>query len=158
MTVRATALVAGVLMVAALGLWPRADPVPATARPAPPGPPPSLRVARDPVPVPARNPFEFEGAEATAHPASPIGAPAPEPSSAPEPQEEPVHLVGLLLRGGHPVAALSIFGSVEVAGAGETVLGYTVLAVDPEQGVRLRGPDGETLSLPSPAGDLPEGP
>jgi hypothetical protein len=35
-----------------------------------------------------------------------------------------------------------------VAGAGDEALGYKVMAVDPDAGVRLRGADGAEIVLP----------
>jgi hypothetical protein len=158
-TARASALLGGLLMLAVVGLWTRAVPVPSAVRHEPP-PRPSTAppAARPAIPLPVRNPFDFEAEGAASRPQARDGVSEAAPVPSPMPSEAPVHLVGLVLRAGRPAAALSIFGAVEVAGVGETVAGYTVIAVDPEGGVRLKGPGGEAISLPSPAGGLPEGP
>jgi hypothetical protein len=44
-------------------------------------------------------------------------------------------------------AALTILGETVVLATGESSDGYTVLSIDEEEGVRLRGPDGVTLVL-----------
>jgi hypothetical protein len=81
------------------------------------------------------------------------GPSPPRPSLA-DPAEEleegsRVRLVGLVKKGGRPVAALSIDGEVVVLAEGESSGGVTVIAVDGEA-VSLRGPEGgeETLIIP----------
>jgi hypothetical protein len=59
-------------------------------------------------------------------------------------------VAGLIRRGGELKAALVVEGEVIVAGKGERAGGYTVVDVDDETGVRLRGPDGEEIVLPPP--------
>jgi hypothetical protein len=109
-----------------------------------------LRAATVPA-VPQRNVFEYahraDQPEARVR-VTPEAAPAP--PIPPEPASRapaPVRLVGLVNRGGKLRAALSILGEVVVLGPGEEAEGYRVLSVDPEQGVRLRGPDGAERSL-----------
>ena len=57
-----------------------------------------------------------------------------------------MRLVGLVRRGGALKAALAIAGETVVVGAGEVAGDYIVIAVD-EDGVRLRTPEGVTISL-----------
>jgi hypothetical protein len=59
-------------------------------------------------------------------------------------------VAGLIRHGGELKAALVVEGEVIVAGKGERAGGYTVLDVDDETGVRLRGPDAEEMILPPP--------
>jgi len=126
----------------------------AAARPAertPPGPvaPPAI------VPVeagPIRNVFEYvERAPAPARVvvAAPprVTAPAETTPRKPEPA---VRLVGLVNRGGRLHAALAVGGEVVVISPGESAGGYVVEAIDEDDGVRLRGPDGAALKLPPP--------
>jgi hypothetical protein len=65
--------------------------------------------------------------------------------------EAPVRLVGVVLRGGKRKAALAIRGELAVIGPGESADGYTVVAIDEEEGVRLVGPEGE-ITLAPPGG------
>ncbi len=74
------------------------------------------------------------------------GSPEPAPSAAPA-----VRLVGLLRRAGQLQAALVILGETVVLTTGESAAGYTVLAIDEDEGVRLRGPDGSTVVLAPPS-------
>ena len=100
---------------------------------------------------PLRNVFEY--AEAAPRPVASVPSaravtravqepapPAPSPSPA-------VRLVGVLRRGGQIKAALAIAGEAVVLAAGESAGGYTVVSIDEEEGVRLRGPDGGTILL-----------
>jgi hypothetical protein len=111
----------------------------------------------------SRNIFEFaddavdvpasEGARDPRPLPTPLALPRAEtPPQAPEPV---VRLVGVVLRSGQRKAALSIRGELSVLGLGESTDGYTVLAIDEEDGVRLKGPEGEvTLAPPhGPAGN-----
>jgi hypothetical protein len=59
-------------------------------------------------------------------------------------------VAGLVRRSGQLKAALVIQGEMTLAGKGERAGGYTVLEVDEESGVRLRGPNGEETVLPPP--------
>jgi hypothetical protein len=61
-----------------------------------------------------------------------------------------VRVAGLVRRSGQLKAALVIRGEMTLAGKGEQAGGYTVLEVDEESGVRLRGPDGAEMVLPPP--------
>jgi hypothetical protein len=107
-------------------------------------------IARTPLPAPrpTRDPFRFVDVEP---PASlgrahfqTVAPPAPEPVPA------RVRLVGLVRRAGTLRAALVVDGEVVLASAGETILGFRVLSLDEEGGVRLRDPEGleATLALP----------
>jgi hypothetical protein len=61
-----------------------------------------------------------------------------------------VRVAGLIRRGGQLKAALVVQGEMTLAGKGERAGGYTVLEVDDETGVRVRGPGGEETLLPPP--------
>jgi len=117
--------------------------------PAPPGP--AAARGEEPVdPAAIRDVFRFadeRGAHAQAARASALQpAHAAAIAATPSPR---VRLVGLVLRAGRRVAALSIDGEVVLLGPGESASGYSVLAVSGEA-VRLRGADGheDTLALP----------
>jgi hypothetical protein len=121
-------------------------------RPAePPRVAPPVTVLAEPLASPTpplRNVFEYYSEPALA-PAAPIApltrAPvAPEPAAAPEPPPA-VRLIGLLHRGGQVKAALAILGTTVVLATGEAAAGYTVISIDEEDGVRLRGPDGSVV-------------
>jgi hypothetical protein len=101
--------------------------------------------------LPERNVFEY--AMPTDQPVRQV---TPAPQATPEPPTpreavsavpEPVRLVGLVNRGGRLRAALFILGEVVVLAPGEEAEGYRVLSVDPDRGVRLRGPDGTERAL-----------
>ena len=120
---------------------------PAAVRPASlPSPPPTRR-------TPSRNLFQYVDDVAVPAPAARSAA-LPPPSAgleAPSPAPSPaVRVAGLIRRGGEVKAALVVEGEVIVAGKGERAGGYTVLDVDDETGVRLRGPGGEEMVLPPP--------
>lgn len=147
--------VLGVLALAALlargmgrgAAWaPLPPPAPRVAArpPSLPSPPPTRR-------TPSRNLFEY--VDAVAVPAIRPAAPLPPPGGleAPLPSPSPaVRVAGLIRRGGEIKAALVVEGEVTVAGKGERAGAYTVLDVDDETGVRLRGPGGEEMVLPPP--------
>ena len=154
----AVLLVGGWLLFGAQGVPPgpsstprsRLPPRVSRAQPAHPGSPSTAA---------PRNIFEFAHAgEDVARVQGPprarpsiVAAPAPpEVDVSPEP-EAPVRLVGVVLRGGKRKAALAIRGELVVIGPGETADGYTVVAIDEEQGVRLKGPEGE-ITLTPPEG------
>lgn len=140
----AALLVRGVGRGGATAPVPASGPARVAARPA--RVPPPLRPPR----APSRNLFEYvddRRASAAPAPAPPVyvapEAPAPSPSPA-------VRVAGLVRRGSQLKAALVIEGEMTVAGKGERAGGYTVLDVDDEAGVRLRGPAGEEMVLPPP--------
>ncbi|HEV7500061.1 MAG TPA: hypothetical protein VGQ33_08670 [Vicinamibacteria bacterium] len=102
-------------------------------------------------PVPLRNVFEYAGGPSVVRAGSGTPAPTP-PSSPPLPQPSPsplVRLVGLLRRGGRLRAALAIVGETVVLAPGESSGGYSVVSIDEDEGVTLRGPDGSTVTLSS---------
>lgn len=129
-----------------------ARPGPVAAAPPTPLGPPGPAAAREEPPVdPAaiRDVFRFadeRGAQAGRAPAHALEPARPALAATPPPR---VRLVGLVLRGGRLVAALSIDDEVVLLGPGQSASGYSVLAVS-EEAVRLRGADGheETLALP----------
>jgi hypothetical protein len=71
--------------------------------------------------------------------------PIPDPTEVSE-EESRARLVGLMRKGGRPVAALVIDGEVVVLGEGESSGGFTVIAVDAEA-VSLWDPEGEAETL-----------
>ena len=109
-------------------------------------PPPSAAA-----PVPRRNLFEY-GVEPAPGPARDLAPPEGATLEGWEPAETApsrARVVGLLHRGSTPLVALSIAGEVFVLAPGEAAEGFTVLALDEEEGVRLAGPEGEqTLAWP----------
>jgi hypothetical protein len=146
----------GALLVRGTGRGAAWAPFPPAPRPRAAAPRPSL-----PRPVatpwgPSRNLFQYADGPAVA-----TASPAPGPPAAPRsrtliPAPSPaatasaVRVAGLVRRGGQLKAALVIQGEMTLAGKGERAGGYTVLEVDEESGVRLRGPDGEETVLPPP--------
>lgn len=122
-------------------------------------PPAALHPAGEATILPAppmRNVFEYadgapaarvdSGVAAAVSRASPPVAPAPSPSPI-------VRLVGLLRRGGRVRAALAISGETAVLAPGESAAGYTVVSIDEDEGVRLRGPDGSPILLVPTSGE-----
>lgn len=117
-------------------------------------PPVTLAGEASPAPSPPlRNVFEYVSAASRAAPTRSVVAVAPvapvalaSPSGPP-----PLRLVGLLRRGAQVKAALAIMGETVVLASGESAAGYTVLAIDDDEGVRVRTPDGGTIVLvPTP--------
>jgi hypothetical protein len=156
---KARVLVAALLAVAAAALLMRGAGRGAAWAPNRPSAP--SRVAARPAivsrPLPARRtPIRniFEYADDRRGPAAALPAPPREAYVAPEaplPSPSPaVRVAGLVRRGAELKAALVVEGEVTVAGKGERAGGYTVLNVDDETGVRLRGPAGEEMLLPPP--------
>jgi len=98
---------------------------------------------------PLRNVFEY--VSAASRPAAPtrsLAAVAPVvPAAQASPGPPPLRLVGLLRRGAQVKAALAIMGETVVLASGESAGGYTVLAIDDDEGVRVRTPDGGTIVL-----------
>ncbi len=100
-----------------------------------------------------RDPFRFGGERAPAPPTGPRRATPPRvaapiaPLSAPAPA---LRLVGYVRVEGRLRAALAIAGEIVVAGLGDSPAGYTVIHLDEEAGVTLRGPDGVESTLTAP--------
>jgi hypothetical protein len=93
-----------------------------------------------------RDPFRFAEAEV---PKVARRAPTPtvaSPSSSPAPPA--VTLLGLLRSPRGLEAVLSIEGEVTIVRAGETLEGYTLLALDEDRGARMRDPSGHEFVLP----------
>jgi hypothetical protein len=102
-----------------------------------------------PPPEPARDPFQYlDDSAFRVH--SPPPAREPKVEVVAEPPPAPLRLLGFVRRGDALLAALSLYGVVVTAGAGESAEGYQVLAVDEDAGVRLRGPDGAEVVLGPP--------
>jgi len=94
---------------------------------------------------PRRDLFRFGSAEAAPSRAVPRRT-LPEPPAA---STGGPRLVGFIEQGDAVRAALAMEGRVVLVAPGEDVEGYSVLRVDPDQGVALRGPDGVELELPA---------
>jgi hypothetical protein len=112
-------------------------------------PPPA---GASPWPVPARDPFRYGAAPS--EPASPrprVIAPArdvvPEPTPPPRPS---LRLVGFVHNAAGLRAALSLDGDVALVGLGESAYGFTVVRLDEDMGVEVRGPDGRELVIAPP--------
>jgi hypothetical protein len=111
--------------------------------------PPAESIAADPdLPWPGRDPFRYaeqrrEGPALTS-PRAEFSSPVP---PAPAASPNPLRLVGLVRKSGALKAAVTMWGETVVLGPGEEARGYTVLSIDEEGGVRLRGPDGSELTL-----------
>jgi hypothetical protein len=133
------------------GRGPAWTPLPRTAAPRAPrrtaGVLPAAPVRR----MPTRNIFEY-AEDRRAPPGLPVVAPPlPAPPTGPAPSPSPaVRVAGLVRRGTELRAALVVEGELTVAGKGERAGRYTVLDVNDETGVRLRGPAGEEVVLPPP--------
>ena len=124
----------------------------ASARPAgeatPRRPPAAAPRAQSDRPWPARDPFRYAEQRREAVAPVPTGSSSSPPAaSAPPATPNPLRLVGLVRRAGVLKAAVSMWGETIVLGPGEESRGYKVLSVDDEAGVRLKGPDGEELTL-----------
>ena len=133
--------------------------VPGATRPSPaqsrlvPSPPASLRSGGTVLPeAPLRNVFEYEDEQATTpaleSPLTPVATSLP-PALQPSPQPT-LRLVGIVQRGDRLCAALWIAGEVVVLAVGEEAEGYRLLGLSEDEGVRLRGPSGEEITLPPP--------
>ena len=124
---------------------------PDTARTGPP-----VTLVGDPSAAPSpslRNVFEYVSAASRPALPAPRMAVAPVASAAMafSPAPPPVRLVGLLRRGAQVKAALALMGETIVLASGESAGGYTVMAIDEDEGVRVRTPDGSTIVLvPTP--------
>ena len=116
---------------------------------------PPATLVGDPSATPSpslRNVFEYVSAASRPAPPAPSTAVAPVSSAAlAPPPAPPLRLVGLLRRGAQVKAALAILGETVVLASGESAGGYTVMAIDEDEGVRVRTPDGSTIVLvPTP--------
>ena len=96
-----------------------------------------------------RNIFEYaRELDAGLLPRAPTTTPKLPAMTTPTPTPS-VRLVGLVGTASGKSVALAIDGQVVVVAPGETALGYRVLAIDQDVGVRISGPDGERV-LPLP--------
>ncbi|PYQ48893.1 MAG: hypothetical protein DMF78_20115 [Acidobacteria bacterium] len=118
---------------------------------APRAPVPPARAVEPPAVTvpPARNVFEYaDQRPPLAAAPSATSAATPVPTVAPAASPSPaLRLVGLVRHGGQLKAALAVFGETVVLGPGESAAGYTVISIDEEEGVRVRGPDGSAVQL-----------
>jgi len=133
------------------GRGPAWTPLPRAAAPHAAARPAGVLPAAPVRPMPTRNIFEY-AEDRRALPALPVVAPPPYGAPAgPAPSPSPaVRVAGLVRRGAELRAALVVEGELTVAGKGERAGRYTVLDVNDETGVRLRGPAGEEMVLPPP--------
>jgi hypothetical protein len=140
-------------LLLALVLWLASDvrlADPPAARPANPsrpgaaGPP----KAAPSTPPLLRDPFRFADEARQSRPEMPPVRLMAEPDGAPA--EPAVRLAGFVRRADGLLAVLSVAGDVAVLGAGEAAGGYEVLELDEEQGVRVRTPDGQEITLKLP--------
>ena len=152
--VAAVALAAGLYLLRAVTGPEESPAAPESARPRMP----ARAVAETSVApnAPLRNVFEYTDSvvRAAGPPASlaaAVAAPSTTMVAAPPPAPA-VRLVGLLRRGANLKAALAITGETYVLGSGESAVGYTVLGIDEDEGVRVKTPDGTTIVL-GPASD-----
>lgn len=109
------------------------------------------RISDPGLPWPARDPFRYADDRppggASSRPVMPVSPPSVPTHPSVAPSARPLRLIGLVRQGERLKAALSLWGETVVLGEGEESRGYTVLSVDEERGVRLRGPDGAELDL-----------
>jgi len=158
LTGRALAAVLGLILLGALLV--RGTGRGAAWAPFPPPPRPRVAAPRPSLPRPAatrfepsRNLFQYADGATVAGSSAPAPAAARGPHAvipAPAATASAVRVAGLVRRGGQLKAALVVHGEMTLAGEGERAGGYTVLEVDEESGVRLRGPNGEETVLPPP--------
>ena len=160
MTARLLAVALGLILLGALlargtGRGAAWAPFPTPPRPRVAAPRPSLpRPAALPW-GPSRNLFQYaDGATGSTVSPAPLvtahGSRALGPALIPAATPSAVRVAGLVRRSGQLKAALVVRGEMTLAGKGEQAGGYTVLEVDEESGVRLRGPNGEETVLPPP--------
>ena len=138
------ALLFAVLTRGAGGPPPAGEPSPARA-PQATSDPGSSALEPDPLPPPpARDIFRYaETAVAAPRPSatrSVLATLAAPTTLAPRPAL-PLRLVGLVRRAEGLRAAVATSAGVVLVGPGDSVSGYTVVGVDEELGLRLRGPD-----------------
>jgi hypothetical protein len=125
-------------------------PLPEDARPDRAGVPerPAAPAARGDTKI-TRNPFEYGGGSVpreTRPPRTP--APAGLPREVAEPTPPRVRLVGVVRPpAGGARAALSVDGEVLLLAPGGSADGYTLLEILDDQGVRLRTPSGEEVTV-----------
>jgi len=148
-------VVLGALLVRGTGRGAAWAPFPPLPRPRVAAPRPSLPRPAATRFEPSRNVFQYaDGATVAGSSAPALAAgrgphamiPAPVATATPS----AVRVAGLVRRGGQLKAALVLHGEMTLAGKGDRAGGYTVLEVDEESGVRLRGPNGEETVLPPP--------
>lgn len=158
MTGRILSAVLGVLILAALIVRATGPGSAWAPHPNASAPPVAVRPSRASVPPPARsfpsrNLFQYADERVTSRVPSPPPAVRPPPVRAETetaPAAPAVRVAGLIRRAGQLKAALVVDGEVTVAGRGERAGDYTVLDVDDEAGVRVRGPGGDEMVLPAP--------
>jgi hypothetical protein len=144
--VRRAALLASVILaVGAYGLARVSAPPPARSVPAASAPEPAPS-ALPPAPPLARNPFQYAPAprDSVASRRAIAAGARPAPGALPAPAQPPAaRLVGFVRQSGSLRAALVLNGQMALLAVGESAEGFTLLAADEENGVRLRGSGGE---------------
>lgn len=108
--------------------------------------------AAEPTPWPGggRDPFRFANPEPRGDVRSRAAADAPREIASPPPASPSVRLVGLVRRSGGLQAALFADGEVALVSVGDRIGAFSVIALDEEGWVRLRGLDGRELTLTLP--------
>lgn len=94
-----------------------------------------------------RNPFEFARPPAGPEPAVATPAPWHPTETLPSPPPDPLRLVGFVRTGASLRAVVAVSGQVVVVGPGEAIGEATVVGVDEDLGVTVRGPGGDTRRL-----------
>jgi hypothetical protein len=146
--VAASGLILAILALSGVPTAVKGSPGPARATPSASAAP-RLREPEAPQSRPTRNLFEYE-VERAPQPV-PVATPRPiVPVSSPPPTPPPLKLVGIVVQGGEARAALSCNGDVVVLRVGGELAGYAVLAIDEDEGVRLRDSSGEEIRLEPP--------
>jgi len=125
---------------------------PTGATPAAPKPAPAAAEPR-PWPGGGRDPFRFADPEARdvrSRAAARAATQAVGENPAPPPASPSVRLVGLVRRSGGLQAALAADGEVALVSVGDRIGAFSVVSLDEEGSVRLRGPDGREVTLTLP--------
>ena len=115
------------------------DPVASTAPRAAARKPPQL----------TRDPFQYADRQGASAPRVARGEPVAAPPPSTPAAAVSIRLIGFV-RGDTLRAALVIDGEVVLVGVGEKPLGYEVVEVDEDSGVRMRDRSGETFTLIPP--------
>jgi hypothetical protein len=134
--------------VVLLSIPPTRVEAPPASRPRPAGAPSTSATADPAAPVVRRDLLRYGMVSTPTAP--PVATRAPTVAAvtpAPEATAPPVKLVGVVRKGGSLRAAVAVDGEVVLAVVGQTVGGYTLVSIDPDEGVALTGPDGQRTTL-----------